>query len=69
MTKDDIASIAKGFAPVMRDLVDAKTAPLERRIEVLERQLAEAKRAAGRRAFGSVSDEDAMHAVEGMITR
>ena len=69
MTKDDIAFIAKGFAPVMRDLVDAKTAPLERRIEVLERQLAEAKRAAGRRAFGSVSDEDAMHAVEGMLTR
>lgn len=69
MTKDDIASIAKGFAPVMRDLVEAKTAPLERRIQVLERQLAEAKRGAGRRARATVSDEDAMHAVEGMITR
>lgn len=40
MTKDDIQSLMKGIAPVMRDMVAARLLPLEMRILALERELA-----------------------------
>jgi hypothetical protein len=45
MKNDDILVLARGLAPVIRDLVAATAMPLVERIEVLEREIAAAREA------------------------